>query len=530
MISNFLNDFLMYARFAFGLKKFFKEKITFAETRQVIKKRMEQREENFLNMIRRGVFGYKKSPYLSLFKLLNYEFKDIEKLVSKFGIEGALKVLKDDGVYFTIEEFKCKKPVKRKGREFIFKERDFDNPYTAPCYQMRSSGARSAGTRIAADFNYISDMAVYDGVAIDIWNQTRAPHVSLHNVFSLGAGMGLVLRLSKFGIYPVRWISLVDSRKAISLRNKLGIFYIFFISRILGIKFPKPEFMNLKDIPKVVEFIDIILKKHKECCVSAQISSAVRLCLAAKEKGLILDGIKFYFGGEPFTLAKYNGIKSVEAKYILKYGFTEGGLVGNQCLNHTMLDDVHLFKDKLVLISYEKKVIDSYVNAFLFTTLLPSMPKILLNVENGDYGIIEIRKCGCPYDALGYDTHIYNIRSFEKLTGEGMTFYGTGLIRLVEEVLPFKFGGSSIDYQLVEEEGKQGFRHLSVMVSPKIGNLDEAEVIKTVLDILKKEGDSQKVMAEVWFQAGTVRVRRDYPILAKSGKLYPLYILHKEEV
>ena len=44
------------------------------------------------------------------------------------------------------------------------------------------------------------------------------------------------------------------------------------------------------------------------------------------------------------------------------------------------------------------------------------------------------------------------IRSYEKLTGEGVTFMGSELLTLLEKILPGKFGGSVSDYQLVEEE------------------------------------------------------------------------------
>ena len=58
-------------------------------------------------------------------------------------------------------------------------------------------------------------------------------------------------------------------------------------------------------------------------------------------------------------------------------------------------------------------------------------------------------------EALGYTTHIHTIRSWEKLTSEGMTFCGHDLIRLIEEVLPARFGGRPTDYQFVESGARR---------------------------------------------------------------------------
>ena len=105
------------------------------------------------------------------------------------------------------------------------------------------------------------------------------------------------------------------------------------------------------------------------------------------------------------------------------------------------------------------------VDAFLFTSFSPATPKILLNVESGDYGVIETRSCGCKFEELGFTDHIHNIRGFDKLSSAGMTFVGTDLVRIIEEVLPAKFGGASTDYQMVEEEDKKGHTRMSIVES-----------------------------------------------------------------
>ena len=79
-------------------------------------------------------------------------------------------------------------------------------------------------------------------------------------------------------------------------------------------------------------------------------------------------------------------------------------------------------------------------------------PKILINVETDDFGILEERDCGCPLGDLGLHQHLRQIRSVGKLTGRGITLVASDIVDIIEDILPGKFGGTAQDYQLVEEE------------------------------------------------------------------------------
>ncbi len=163
------------------------------------------------------------------------------------------------------------------------------------------------------------------------------------------------------------------------------------------------------------------------------------------------------------------------------------------------------------------------VEAFLFTSLLPAAPKVLLNVETGDYGVVECRRCGCGFEDLGFHDHIHSIRSFEKLTSEGMTLASTFLLRLMEEVLPSKYGGFSTDYQILEEEDDRGITRLNIIVSPKVGEIDEQDLLKTVLRNLEP-GKTVTMISSILAQADTFRVKRGYPISTGMGKILPLRV------
>jgi hypothetical protein len=166
------------------------------------------------------------------------------------------------------------------------------------------------------------------------------------------------------------------------------------------------------------------------------------------------------------------------------------------------------------------------VAALHVTTLLQSCPKLMLNVEIDDYGTIETRACGCPLGELGLVTHMHGIRSYEKLTGEGLNLTGSDLIALVDEVLPGRFGGAATDYQLVEEE-VDGLTRVGIVISPRVGPVDESEAIDVVLDALAASPHN-RLLAEVWREGQTVRVLRREPYETRAAKILALHVARGE--
>jgi hypothetical protein len=165
------------------------------------------------------------------------------------------------------------------------------------------------------------------------------------------------------------------------------------------------------------------------------------------------------------------------------------------------------------------------MDALLITALRPACPKILLNAEVGDCARIETRRCGCLFDDLGYYQHIHTIRSFEKLTGEGVTFIGADLYQLLEEVLPRRFGGTLADYQLVELQDDRGLPRYNLLVSPEIGAVDENALVTTFLRELGRLRRPYRFMANQWAQADLIRVERQRPIATARGKIMPFRTL-----
>jgi hypothetical protein len=496
-------------------------------SREIIRERLQNRDKNLLWLVKNAIFGYNSSPYLQLLKLAGCDYGDLEAMVRSDGVESALTKLAGNGVYLSTEEFKAKKAVKRGAKVFDFKESDFNNPFLSGHLEASSGATRSAGTRTAYDFKYFeANRTVYNIQMLNAYGVLDVPF-ALWSAIMPGGGPMFLLTYTKAGKIPVKWFSPVNKQNfRPSFINRMGTNYIVYAGRLFGKKLPFPEYVAAEDAWKVTQWVIEAIKQYGGCCLHCYTSLAVRICQIARQRGLDLTGARFFIGGEPVTATKWKEVTGVGAAICPVYGFVEGGFIGAGCCNPVTPGEIHLFEDSFALVQQLREVSHAAtsVDAFLFSTLLPSAPKILLNVESGDWGRVDSRNCGCEFEKLGLVRHIHNIRGFDKLTGEGMSFIGTDLVRIIEEVLPANFGGSSSDYQLVEEEDEGGYTRMSIIASPELGEIDESDLIKTILTELSRGTDTQRMMVEVWSKAATLRVKRLKPFTTPSGKLMPLHI------
>jgi len=249
-------------------------------------------------------------------------------------------------------------------------------------------------------------------------------------------------------------------------------------------------------------------------------SSAVALCLAASRSGIDLAGARFTLGGEPITDARLATLRAAGADVMPRYGSIECGPIAYGCLAGEYADEVPVLDDLHGLIQAGRTGAGHGLpaEALLVTSLHPRAPFTLLNVSMGDLGTLAARRCGCPLEALGWTAHLHTVRSFEKLTGAGMTFLGTDVVRVLEEALPVRFGGGPTDYQLVEDEGAEGGARLTLRVSPVLGPLDEAAVAEAFLTGLAATSPAERLMVATLREAGVLAVERSYPLPTRSGK------------
>jgi hypothetical protein len=444
------------------------------------------------------------------------------------GLDATLEALRAAGVYVSFEECKGRMPIVRDGREFHVDARDFDNPYLKPHYAAQSGGSTGAGTRVHHELDFLADLTPQYMLAHEAHGVLDAPAGVWRGILPDGSALNIILRMARYGRMPKKWFSPVapGDLGASQLKFRLATHYTVVIARACGAAMPWPETVAIPDAHIVARWAAETLARHGSCIVNSVASRGLRVAVAARDAGLNLQGATFAIAGEPITPAKARGITDIGAKYFTDYGFSEGGRLAVGCAKPVSSNDLHLVTGVCGIIQWPRQVpgTDITVPAFNVTSLLPSAPKILLNAESDDYGVIESRRCGCPLDRPGLVPHVRDIRSFRKLTGEGVTLVGSDILHILEEVLPARFGGGPLDYQLHEEEDRDGFTRLSLIVSPRLGPLDESAVITTVLEAMTGQGFGADAARKIWSQAGTLRVSRTEPVLTGRGKLMPLHV------
>jgi hypothetical protein len=187
---------------------------------------------------------------------------------------------------------------------------------------------------------------------------------------------------------------------------------------------------------------------------------------------------------------------------------------------------MHFFEDRHVLIQPGDAGIPGLPPAtMLLSSLLPSAPILMLNVSMGDQARLVRRACGCGLESHGWNLHIHEVRSFEKLTAGGITLLDTDVIRVLEQILPARFGGSPTDYQLLERLDNDRARpEISLLVSPDVGPLDNDLVADVFLHAIGGGSGGERLMELQWRGGSVVRVVREAPRRTASGKILHLFL------
>lgn len=521
-----LDNARMFARYASGLRRYLRATLVEAECFRMVRDQLANREQAFTEILRRGIFENTQSPYRRLLDHAGIDLAEVERMISRAGVEGALGELYDRGVYLTIEEFKTRKPICRKGLEFAPRPRDFDNPLLRGHYESRSGGSRGARTRLIVDLDLLEHEAAQTQLFISEFDLGRTPTGMWRELPPGMVGIKNWLRHARIGRNIEKWFA---QRKPLARAEDFKFQLFTFASSLLGALYgkpmPKPEHVPPDAAVRIARWLAEKKRAGSPALLDTNASTGARVCLAALAAGLDIAGSFFRLSAEPYTPAKARLVEAAGCRAVSFYSAAEIGYIGMACGHPEHVDEVHLMTDKVALIQRQRQVGEGgpTVPSFLFSTVLRSCPKLMLNVEIGDYGIATARSCRCLLDRMGFRIHLHEIRSFEKLTGAGVTFLGSELIALVEEVLPSRFGGNPLDYQFIEEE-EGGLPRVSLAVSPRLGSIPEQEVVEAVLTRLRTVPGGG-LMADVWRDSDVLRVVRREPIATGALKLLPLHIL-----
>jgi len=516
----------MGARYVGGLGAFLRQPLRQQDCRRLLDQQYRAREESFLRLLERGVYGNPRSPYRTLLEKAGIHLSDIAGLLKQQGMEGCLERLHEAGVYISLDEFKGRSPLCRPGLEIPLHAEDFDNPLLQRHYEAFTGGSRGAGRRLVLDLDQITRDTIPHAVFQEAFGLVARPMGVWRPCPPNNSGIKKSLMQAKLGRSVDRWFS--QNRLAESpamWKYAAFTWYTTLAARFYGSRCPAPEYTPLSEVMKVTRWMADCRASGNPAYLDTAASGAVRVCMAAREHGLDISGSLFRTGGEPLTAGKARAIRDAGAQAVCHYTMSEIGPIGMACADASALDDVHVLQQKAAVIQRRQRIGPAGVEAgvLYLTSLTPVSPKIMLNVESGDYAVLEQRRCGCPLGAAGLDQHLHTIRSYEKLTSEGMTFLGGDLLLLLEEVLPRAFGGSPTDYQFVEEEDN-GLPRVNLVVSPRVGALEESRVVAVTLEFLASRSTGNRLMAGIWRQGETLRLVRREPYATHASKILALHV------
>jgi hypothetical protein len=509
-----------------GLTRFLRRQLTVAECHDLVRRELARRDSNFLQLAEHGIYGNPRSPYRRLLEHTGIELGDLRRLVRERGLEQSLDVLYDAGVHITHDELRGKRPVRRGSLEFEFAFEDTGNPLEQGVLAAQSGGSRGPGRVALVNFSSLEQQSAYYGVFLSAFGLLGRPAAVWYPPPPILSGLNTAVSHAKVGQPAERWFAQTpfsaqgEPRKAAILTA-----VAWAASRTARAPVPFPRHLPPERAHEVAGWAAAKREAGTPALVAATPSAAARVCRAAADAGLDVSGTFFRMGGEPFTSAKERLLTSVGALGACHYFTGEaGGLVGVACADPSAPGDVHVCADRIAIRGREVTLPSgASVSALCFTTIHPAMRTIALNLVTDDFGVLEERDCSCEFGRLGLRHHVHSIRSFEKLTGEGVSFLGEPLIALVEDVLPNRFGGDSTDYQFVERE-LDGVTRLQIRISPRLGVVPEADVVETTLAHLAAGDGGAGMMAQLWRTAGTVTVVREEPEATAASKVLPLHV------
>lgn len=519
-----LGDIRMAARFVRGTRSLLRGPVDTMRATAALAGRLDSREDRFLALVKRAVYGYAASSYRALLGLAGCEYGDLERLVRCDGVEGALGQLFRHGVYLTLEEFKGRCPVRRGNTEVEVIRTGLRNPGSTVHAEGTTSGSRGTPTPVPIDMAYLGAWAENLRLSLEArgglgWAKAYWAPASVTSIAWL-------VCYAAAGLPLARWFAPIDPRSP-----ELPSFYrasarlLPWAGFVAGARLPRAEHAPLAEPTPILRWMAQVLRAGGTPYLVGYGSALVRLCQMAHEAGVDPAGARVHAVGEPLTATRLRALRQAGVEVSVSYGSADVGPMAYSCLSPEVPDDVHFFEDLLAVIQPERgQVAGPRSHPLLVSTLSKAAPLVLLNVSLGDEAILTERRCECPMERLGWTTHLHTIRSYEKLTAGGMTFLDADLVRVLEEVLPARFGGSAVDYQLLEQEGADGHAGLRLLVHPRVGPFDAAQLVAAFLEAIATRSNAERIMSLAWGEGNVLTVERRPPMSTVSGKILHLHV------
>lgn len=445
-------------------------------------------------------------PFATMLGLAGWTRGRIAESLAAAGLDATLHRLADDGVRLDADEVKCRKPLVRASRTIPFTPTDLDLAPGASV-PLGTSGTSGPRTKNPMDLDGFALQASYMRAMLGALDALDRPLVLYYPAPS-AAGIAHLLSFALAGKPPDAWFSHLPEPGPARSPWTVWLRALAATARVAGVRLATPVLAEVERPEALVRWL--VGRAPRGATVATFPGSALRLVSYASASGAALPPLTFILGGEPVTARKRSVLEARGHRVYPWYGAVDAGRIAIGCVAPAAADDMHVLTDRFAAIERD--------GSLLLTSLVPSVHKRFLNVDNGDLVRLERRDCGCPIGRPGFDLHVHDVRSVQKLCLEGITLPSDVVHRLADEMLPAACGGTPADFQLVEEEGDDGWTRLVVRVAPEVAASDE-RVVETVLRVLAEASRGAPALAERVRRADVVTVRRERPRFSRGGKL-----------
>jgi hypothetical protein len=507
-----------------GLRSLRRDGIDVEGSIDAVAAQVRDRDARFTHLLDELVWSVPSSPYLPLLTHAGAERGDVVDLVAREGLAGALRQLCDAGVYISYDEWLGRRPARRGSATFELRPADFTNPRTPPDQLGSTSGTRSGGTTVGMSFANLRHGAELEVVRMAAWDGRPGRTAVWLPVLPSGAGLNAILRHATMGQPPEAWFSQVPPGiRQITIDKQAANRLLPLAGRLMGLRLPRPVHTPVDDPDPVVDWCERALAAAGTAAITGYTSSMVVLCRRAVERGVSLDGLTITVTGEPLTAAKAVAMRAAGATPVNRYAFMQFGAAGVSC--PLCADEaLHVWDGDVAVITRRVERPDgTEVDAFLWTSLDPRTRGVFLNVENDDYGDLDVDQppCSCLLGQLGMRTRVAHVRGVSKIVADGMTVRGEVFEQLADIDLPSRFGGGPGDWQFAEVE-LDGRTHVTLRVAPRVGTVDAEAVRAVVREAIRRE-EVGRLADEIW--QDRLRVERMEPQPRPSGKVLPYQAL-----
>lgn len=505
------------ARAAAGLPAFLRHPLGLAAAGAAVAAGVRRREAAFLESAERLIFAAPQGPLARLLRWAGCEAGDLRRMVAADGVEAALARLRAAGVWVSAEELRGRAPLQRSRLTLELAPRDFDNPLAAGRIAGATSGSTGSALPVRYSWPFLAGEAAHELLLLASHGLCDAP-VALWLPGPPGiAGLHNLLVHAKLGRPPRRWFSPSPAPAAGS-----GLPYHAdrgwrVVRRLLPRLGPAPEWLPPERAAEVARWL---AESPRPAVLKCFAGAAMRIAGAATAAGLDLSRHLVLAGGEPLTPERRDFLARAGLRVYARYAATETGFVAGACPAGENGGDMHLYADRLAVIATEQ-------GALAFTSLSLAAPKVLLNVELGDHGLLRQQACDCALGREGLAWRVAEVHSPAKIALEGVKIGEVDFTALVAAVVR-DLGGGADDFQIWLGDGANGGARPTVVLSPQT-RIEPAALRDGLRRRLPALAGGGALAAALWCDGGALAVERLPLRLGPDAKMRRLVRLERDE-